>query len=128
MKIARLSHWMIEAMAMEKIYSYLDFTEDEVMSEVWQNKVVRLWAMVTNVDGKAFYAMPPAEQFRFKSDAWTAGENGTLLKYWDRIKDKERERIPNYIDMGDEWYEKREEEERRELQEAWRELREEDKL
>ena len=104
-------------MAMEKIYSHLDFTKDEVMSEVWQYKVLELWAMKNSVGAKAFYSMSSAEQFRFQSDAWTAGQDGTLLEYWNRIKDKERERVPNYIDMGSEWYKKREEEEWRELQE-----------
>ena len=46
--------------------------------------------------------MSPAARARLTLDAVVSAQDGTLLEYWNSIKDEERERVPNFMVVGNE--------------------------
>ena len=89
-------------MVMVKVNEHLDFTGDETYSEDWHIKVLSLYLKKNNVADEDYYSMRPADRARFTLDAVGAALDGTLLTYYNSIKDEEKERVPNYIITGSE--------------------------
>ena len=90
---------------MVKVNEHLDFTGDEPYSEDWHLKILSLYLKKNNVADEDYYSMRPADRARFTLDAVGAALDGTLLEYWNTIKDIEKERVPNFIDTGSDWRE-----------------------
>ena len=76
---------------MVKVNEHLDFTKDEPYSEDWNIKVLSLYLKKNNVADEDYFAMRPADRARFVLDAVGAAQDGTLLEYWNSIKDEETE-------------------------------------